>query len=72
MWEQDWVKELIKKGYKYIIKLNKGTDDDGVWATKAIMLKNGEFKMNARFDMFELFENEQYPYEDNVIVKLNG
>lgn len=71
MWTQEWLDKLIKKGYKYAIKINKGSPDDGIWLTKAIRLKNGEFKANSNFDMFELDENESYPFEDNVIVKLN-
>ena len=52
-----WINELKEKGYRYMVSL----DGNYVYATKAKMLKSGEFRSNSNFDEFELLEDEDWP-----------
>lgn len=53
-----WVDELRDAGYKYIIMPTRKSRT--FYATKAEQKKNGEFRLTASFDEFNLNKNEDW------------
>ena len=62
-----WIVKLKDKGYKYMVRLSKTGE---VWATKGAKKKDGEFKENSRWDVFELEPEDAYMHINDVIVPL--
>lgn len=53
-----WINELIDKGYKYIIMPKKNSRS--FWATKSNQTKDGSFRVNSSFDMYNLLDGEEW------------